>query len=1368
MALESEDKERTFQQKTQLEHVKLRPNTYIGSVSLQTTQMYITDQDNKVKLTDITFSPGLLKIMDEIIVNACDHHINYPKKVTTIEIDYNPENGECNVKNDGPGIAIKKVKTNHDGMIYKPQAIFSQFLSGDNFEDDNDKTVGGCNGLGSKCTNAFSDRFIVSTYDKKTNKSYYQEFHDGFTVINPPDIIDDPKLSDCDKNGYTNVRFTPNYSALGYKTDGATGTTNSIIKKHANDIMKLIKMRAFQTAAFLDGKCKVLFNTQPITFEQDKKTCFEQFAETFVPDNVPMLSLVMEHPEKKKFNIDICLSISNGKLQHSSIINGISVYDGGSHIDYIANSIVTGIKPNVDKILDKTKSKFNKNFIINNLFLIVKFSMVNPEFNSQSKEKLTTPAEKFAVFTFKDKDIKRIWTFLESHITDSIFGKLQDKSKTRVNRGKIICKKGNDAKFAGDKKKSHECSLFIAEGDSALGLVDSGINHKKTELQKDYYGTWSIQGVCPNARKEITVCETSQGSKIIRNEKLKDNKRFEELVKLIGLDYNKKYTANTSEGNTEFKTLRYGRILVATDADTDGKGMIFGLIINFFDLFWPELVKRGYIKRFNTPIIRAYPKVAKAVVKEFYALHEFDDWIKDEFDGDNETAGKQYSINYYKGLAGNNEDEIRPLFNKFESKLNTYHHDEHAEETFEVYFGKDTDARKDVLATPVSKTDIIESNSSTRVKVSQFLHTDVKEFQRDNIMRKIPHIIDGLVPSRRKVLFAARTNGKMSTDKIKVVNFTGYVIDNASYNHGDASLSNTIIKMAQKFTGAKNLPFLIGIGNFGTRIKGGSDAGSPRYISIKLNKALVHAIFPHQDDFLLEYEFDDGIRVEPTYFVPIIPMCVLENMQIPATGWRVRLWARDITDVIKNVRNMVSMKINKCKKLKVWMRGNTSEIRVSSDGKEYMVGKYVYDEEENTITITELPLTVYNNNYIKSVFFNKEIKDKDGKPSSKEPALIKEIKSFEDYSSYDEITNTDEIKIVVELAPDAMANINAKYEAALKSKKSIAVMVDKKEITKSKKSNGNSDGSKDDITKSKKSNGSSDGSNGGKEKVSKTTVSKKDKTEKVNKTTKSKKAVDALSNGIAKLDIDKSSTTTLVELNTDKPISDGEPDTGSTATTIEEYAADKLFDSIEEFFRLRLHIDSDINVININGEVDELEYYGTIVNTWFKTRKQLYKERIERYIILSKLKIKFLENIIRFTKEKDDFGITDKTPEKKFNDILKEHKYDRFNKALLNNPKYDKAIELEKKIINHPDASYDYIIDLRHRDGLKEACLKRDAELEKERTQLAKLMDDCHEGETSFIGQKTWLTELDALESIINTGLEKGWDVKKVKPKFEL
>lgn len=1253
------DTEREYKQVSQLEHVKLRPNMYIGSVSLQTNQIYTLNEDEenpKFVLNDIEFSPGLLKIFDEILVNAIDHHINYPKLVKNITIEFNIETGEITVENDGSGISIILVDTLNDGKVYKPQAIFSQFLGGDNLTESTERIVGGMNGLGSKVSNSFSTSFTVETYDTKSKKLYTQTFLDRLNIIEKPVITN----GGDDNYGHTKITFLPSYEDLGYDSYNK--------ETMGKTIMKLLELRAYQTVAFLDNSCKIHFNDYHLVFDIDCKTPnFGQFSEMFINNEYGMYNTTLVHPENKLLNMDISLGISDGKLHHVSIINGINVYEGGTHVKYISDEIVKNIKPKVESALTKTKSKFNANFILNNLFIFIKCSVFNPEFNSQSKEKLTTPIDKFTSYKFKEKEWKKIWEFLEPHVMESILGKLKDKTKTRVTRSKIFLTKGNDAKFAGDKKKAVECSLFIAEGDSALGLLETGINHKKTELNRDYYGTWSIQGVCPNARKEVSTILDKKNDKVIRvrNAKLRDNKRFDELVHLLGLDYEKQYLFNTKEGDLEFKTLRYGRIVVATDADTDGKGMIFGLIMNFFGLFWPELVKRGYLKRFNTPIIRAYPKNVKEIVREFYALHIYETWIKDNFEGNDELAAEKYDIKYYKGLAGNSASEIKPMFNNFETKLNTYNHDIDAEENLEVYFGKDTNPRKEVLSTPVNIDDIIKCDISNNIEVSEFLKTDVKEFQRDNIIRKLPNIIDGMVPSRRKAFFGARLNKKMASKEVKVVNFTGEVISKTGYTHGDASLSGTIIKMAQSFVGAKNLPLLIGVGNFGSRRAGGSDHGSPRYVSIKINKALSNSVFPTQDDFLLSYMFEDGVRVEPTYYIPVIPMSILESMQIPATGWRVKIWARDFTSVIKNVRKMINGTSTKCKKLKPWLRGNNCDLRMASDGKEFMVGKYTYNKATNIIKITELPISVYNNRYIKAVAFNK-----DG-------TLIKELKNCEDYSNYDEATNIDEINIELELVDGGMELIKNKYDEALKLGKKAS---------------------------SKKSIIISD---------------------------------------------------------------DAEPE-------IQSYDIDTLFDPIEEFFKLRLRIDSDLNMIDQKGEVRELEYYGTVVNIWFEERKQLYKERIERYIILSNLMIKYLENIIRFSVERDSLNITNKTLENDFNNILKKNKYDTFNKTMLFSPKYCKVEELDNCIINNTEnnTNYDYIINLSYKVLLKEACEKRAEELNSEKLILANYLKDDIRGKTlvkssDFTGQKTWLLELDNIEKIVNKGTLDGWDKKAIMPKFE-
>lgn len=1276
------DTERIFQQLSQLDHVKVRSSMYIGSIQLDTTPMYIlNDETSKFELVDTEFPAGLLKIIDEVLVNATDHHTTFPKLVTDIKIAFNKESGEVSIENNGPGIPVVEVETLNHGTMYQCQAIFSEFLSGDNFQDTDDKIVGGQNGLGAKVSSAFSDYFNVETYDEKSKTLYTQSFRERLTIIDEPVLTKYNNEESKDKKGYTKVTFLPSYKEFGYK---------KFSKRVSSVIYKLIETRAFQTSAFVGKNCKIWFDDEPLEFDEGDKSMFYQFAEMFVTNEYGLHSTILAHPSNKQLNMEVCIGISDGKARNVSIINGISVFMGGTHIKHITNEIVANILPKMEALLPKDHAKIQPSVILNNLFVFAKCSVVNPKFDSQSKSKLTTPINNFEMFKFKEKgknnDWDPIWELLKDHVMASIIDKIKDKTKTRIARGKIHDIKGRDAKFAGDKKTAPLCALFLCEGESAKSLLESGINHKGTELQRDYCGVYSIQGVCINARKETDIYFDKSENKdtIIRTEKLQNNIRFNNMVRMLGLDYNKKYTFGTAEGDREVASLRYGKAIIATDADTDGRGQIGALLVNFFTLFWPELVKRGFVKTFVTSMIRAYPKKAGEFVKEFNSLYGFDQWIIKDFKGDHDDMLKLYTINYYKGLASIQDEEIFPTFKNFDTKLNTFKFDKSAKETLDVYFGKDTNPRKLVLCSPIDEKDIVKYNKSNELSISTFLSVDTKEFQRDNIMRKLPHIMDGLVPSRRKTLFAARKHKTMHNTKVKVNNFTGFVTEQASYMHGDMSLSATIIKMAQSFIGARNIPLLIGLGQLGTRRMGGTDAGSSRYVYVKINKVVSDAVYPHQDDFLLPYTFEDGERCEPQYYCPVVPMCLLESMQIPATGWRIKLWARDYESVIKNVKKMIECKITKCKALPIWLRGNKSDIRVASDGREYMVGKYVYHEKTNIVQITELPISVFNDKYIKNIAYNKD------------KTLRKEFKNVEDYSSKE--GNVDTVDIQFELQPETMDLIKEKYTVALKANKAIVREI--KALSKA-----------------------------------------ASKTKHVDK---SEMDIDDMTDELDKMDIDSI------------------PD---DLISIEDYVADVLFDPIEEYFKLRLCINSDINVIGVQGEVREFQYYGSLVNIWFKERKRLYKERIERQLILKKLYILYLENIVRFAKERDVMKITNKTALDKFDKILEENKYDKFNKSLLLSPKYLPAVELNDKILNS-DSSYNYIIDLTYRSLLKEACVKREEELEKEKKILADILDDFDTSEGHFIGQKTWIRELEVADKVIKTGLAKGWNIEKNPPKF--
>ena len=939
---EPDDKTRKIKQISMLDHAKNK-SMWVGSKKVQTTDMYCLSEDKKTFVPEkIKFAPAWYKITDEIVVNAIDQWVNYPKLVTKINISFDKGSGVIKVMNTGPSIGIYET-TNINGIkMYAPQLIASEFLSGDNLDEDgtDERVTGGTNGAGLKLTNAFSDYLKITTVDMKVRKHYTQLFKDRLTVIETPVIR---PIKD-EKESFTEIEFLPSYAVFGYEK------YNTEI---AENLEKLIIARAYQAAAFT--KAAVSYNGDQIEIGNDPST-FYNFSNMFLEGNLFTTKITSDDPIYKKYPWEICVGVSDGKFKQISLINGIYVYDGGTHIKHLQNLIVANLKDNVEKLIKKTKTKFNANYIINNLFIFFKGSIIKPEFSSQIKSILGDPIEKFASYKFKNKDYAELWIMLEPHIMSLFLDKYKDKKKNRVTRGAVNVAKCTDAKFAGHKSKWNKCTLIVCEGDSAMGTVHEGITSKHTSLDYDYYGTFSIQGVPMNARKEVSQYTDKESKKItlIRNAKLQKNERLSSLVKVLGLDYEKTY-----ETDEEFETLRYAKITAAVDQDDDGKGNIFGLIINFFILFWPALADRKFITRFNTPIIRAYPKNNKKFVEEFESLKTYDKWIRDKYNGNAESVSSEYSIKYYKGLGSHKKTEIPQMFKNFDERICIYILDKFALKNLEAYFGNNTDLRKKALSTPITR----EETIGKLIDISEQLDRDLKAYQRDNILRKLPHCMDGSVPSRRKVLFTARNVFAANNTEMKVNAFVNETSKTTHYHHGESSLAGTVTKMAQEFPGSRHLPFLRPLGQFGTRSNGGKDSADPRYTFTQLNKKLCFAMFPKDDDFLLKYTFDDGDRCEPEFYVPVIPLAILENMEIPATGWKVKLWARDYAEVISNVRNMINGKLKKAKPMSIWLKDNKGEIR-KHKGREYSVGKYIYNKEKNIITVTELPLGKYSSSFI--------------------------------------------------------------------------------------------------------------------------------------------------------------------------------------------------------------------------------------------------------------------------------------------------------------------------------------------------------------------------------------------------------------------
>lgn len=996
----------------------------------------INNQSN-MKIIDINrpHTPALLKIFDEIIVNATDHakgqeHDTAAKRVKNITIDFDLKSGVISVFNDGAGIPVIKhdAATKQEGRdIYIPELAFAIFLAGTNIDKGETNIKGGTNGLGAKLANLHSTSFHVETVDSKLH--YSQQFLNELDVIELPIIT--PRKAGTSQ--FTKVTFRPIYEKFGYKI-----INNALTAEDAADLNAWLCLRAHQVAAYVGANVCVKYNStvcETTDISSLSKLVLTQIDES---DQAIIMHTQVKSSNAvhKQFPWDVAIimlpqSVRKYSMQNMTIINGV-ISTKGTHIQYI-RKILGGAVEEKMKTLTKSKKDDDKKWglvdLLSNIRLVMCGSIPGVDWTGQNKEEVQIPKDIIEKYSITKTFLSQVGVT----ITERLLLNVNSKSK----KIKHDVRSYHGARYAGTANRKNTF-LFAAEGKSAISFVDAGLTLSKNVPpggpSLDWCGYISLQGVIINAARETTELETSGGEVInVRSLKLQNNQRLLELAEEFGLNYD--YTYTTQE---ELDTLRYNQLVLCVDQDLDGTGKIAPLVLVWIYTYWPALFKAGKIGKFVTPLIRVYNKKGKInkPVAEFYYNEELTEWMKT-------NSPEKYFIKYYKGLATHDTDEVPLMFNVdvFKKNIFTYELDDHSKELFNIYFGSDPKLRKTALVTPVKYLDgenILILRQTQKIPIGKVqLEIDTKAYKNDAIKRQIAGGPDGLNPARRKILMGAslRFTGEESSKELKIFQLGGYVADKCFYHHGDASLSSTIIYLAQSFPGARLYPYLIGIGQFGNRH--GGEAGSARYISVKLSP-LMKAVFPPEDRWLLEYEFEDGERAEPKYYVPVVPMATLESYRIVSEGWNHDSYGRDLGDTLKIVYayidgdpelndaadelhkfGMTESVIKKIEMLATkWpMRPNTrefdGEIRAYRGDSEYSFGMYHWDESTRTITISDLPIGVVTSNYIKSL-------KEEGKSgvAQQRHAYIHRIT---DYSSPTKI----DIKIV--LKPGAFEEIIAKY-----------------------------------------------------------------------------------------------------------------------------------------------------------------------------------------------------------------------------------------------------------------------------------------------------------------------------------------------------
>uniref|UniRef100_A0A669EA87 DNA topoisomerase 2 n=1 Tax=Oreochromis niloticus TaxID=8128 RepID=A0A669EA87_ORENI len=952
--------ERVYQKKTQLEHILLRPDTYIGSVEPITQQMWVFDEDIGMNQREITYVPGLYKIFDEILVNAADNK-QRDKNMTAIKITIDPESNTISIWNNGKGIPVVEHK---DEKMYVPALIFGHLLTSSNYDDEEKKVTGGRNGYGAKLCNIFSTKFTVETACKEYRHSFKQTWQNNMTKTS------EPKIKFFDGDDFTSVTFQPDLSKFK-------------MEKLDKDIVALLTRRAYDVAGSCRG-VKVSLNGKKLPVNG-----FRSYVDLYVKDKLDETGVALKvvH-ETVNDRWEVCLTMSEKGFQQISFVNSIATTKGGRHIDYVVDQIVAKL---IEVVKKKNKAGVSvKPFQVkNHIWVFVNALIENPSFDSQTKENMTLQTKSFgSKCLLSDKFIRAA---TNCGIVESILNWVKFKAQTQLNKKCSSVKhskikgipKLDDANDAGGKHSS-ECTLILTEGDSAKSLAVSGLG----VIGRDRYGVFPLRGKILNVREAT-------------HKQIMENAEINNIIKIVGLQYKKSYDDPES-----LRTLRYGKIMIMTDQDQDGSH-IKGLLINFFHHNWPSLLKHTFLEEFITPIVKATKNKQELA---FYSIPEFDEWKK------HTENYKTWHIKYYKGLGTSTSKEAKEYFADMEKHRITFRYtgaEDDAAITL-AFSKKKTDDRKEWL------TNFMEDRRQRRMhglpeqylygtharhlSYNDFINKELILFSNSDNERSIPSLVDGLKPGQRKVLFTClKRNDKR---EVKVAQLAGSVAEMSAYHHGEQALMMTIVNLAQNFVGSNNVNILQPLGQFGTRINGGKDAASPRYIFTMLSP-LAKLLFPAVDSNLLKFLYDDNQKVEPEWYIPIIPMVLVNGAEGIGTGWACKIPNYDPREIVNNINRMLNHQdplpmLPSYKNFK----GVIHELGQN----QYLVSGEVSVIDKNTIEITELPVRTWTQAYKESVL------EPMLQGTDKTPALINDYKEYHTDAT---------VKFVVRMSEEKLAQAEA-------------------------------------------------------------------------------------------------------------------------------------------------------------------------------------------------------------------------------------------------------------------------------------------------------------------------------------------------------
>ena len=936
------------------QHALSRPDIYIGNIKTISNNQWVissfeSTQKDKFEYKKVKYNQGLLRLFIEIMSNAIDNKWRSEKHeipMKKIEFTLDKETGYITIWNDGYYIPVKKEEYKYEDyrtgktikdIAYPAEIFFGEMLAGTNFEDNSKRKTSGRNGIGSKAANIFSKEFIVEQTDPENRKKFIQVYRNNGKIREKP-VITSYKA----KTGYTKITFLPDYEYFKYP-------------KLDNNLFSILKRNIYD-CAMITG-LNIIFNSGEDKEKIVIKT-LEKYVRLYFPDVKKHKILSFTSPTGSECviveGIDPEANVQNN-VEHISFVNGIYTKNGGLHVetwrDVIFQILVKLFNSKKRKNPLKTTAKELYPYFI----IFVKYEIEDAQFDSNTKDYFTGiksdevpqivyPNDKNKKVEYRKELVLQITKMLKWNFINKLEEKLEAKldktqqTKEKTRKKIIQSPKWTDANNAG-KKYALECTLFITEGLSAKAFADRIIS--SIDKGTDYYGSFALKGKFLNVKNAT-------------REKINDNITLTDLKNFLGLKPHIDYSKDEN-----FNTLRYGKAVMVTDADDDGIH-IRGLLLNLFHTQWPALYNREYVKSFSTCVSKVM--IGKKDPILFYSTPSFKQW----YSGQTLEFLKKINVNYYKGLGTHKPGDEKQYLT--DPKYLLYTCNKNDTKFMELGFNKKkSNERKKWIMTN------IEENANNEqefiyegpLTLSDFVDKQLIIYHRTDLRRSIPNMYDSFKEGQRKAFYGISI--EKGVKPINLENLIGSIKKETSYHHGGESLIGTIVNMTQGFVGTNNIPFFVNEGEYGTRMNSGVHAAA-RYIFTKMEN-IMKTIYSPLDEPLLEKSIEDNIEVEYKFFIPILPMILINGASGIACGFSTNIPAYNPDDIIDWILHWLdkssdskSDKEDKLKSLKPWYRNFTGEINLVKKNNKTISwsSKGIMNEDKKGLWhITELPINVW-------------------------------------------------------------------------------------------------------------------------------------------------------------------------------------------------------------------------------------------------------------------------------------------------------------------------------------------------------------------------------------------------------------------------